>query len=86
MSATGIAEVLSGECMEVRFPGHYSQKDFVRDWIRLRDLAHKRDRERLTDAELAEVPDLRKRIARVNADSVLLLILESRKHGGFNFL
>ena len=79
---TGIAEVLTGD-WEATFPRHYQIKAYVRDAGRLRDLARKRTREHLTESELAELPELRKRIKRADADSVLLLILN---RGGYNFL
>lgn len=87
MSATGVAEVLTGD-WEVRFPNHYHLKAFIHDSGRLRDLARKRTREPLTAAELAELPELRRRIKRADADSVLLLLIESRlgRGGGYNFV
>ena len=81
---TGIAEVLTGD-WEASFPRHYDQKSFTHDASRLRDLARKRTREPLTEAEAAEVGELRRRIKRADADSVLLLVLEARTRGGLQF-
>jgi hypothetical protein len=75
-------QVLTGD-WEPSFPRHYQIKAFFSDASRLRDLARKRTREHLTEAELAELPDLRKRLRRVDSDSILLLIL---KRGGYNFV
>ena len=84
MSATGIAEVLTGD-WEASFPRYYSQKEFTHDAGRLRDLARKRTREPLSEAEAAEVSELRKRLRRADADSVMVLLIESRLRGGYNF-
>jgi hypothetical protein len=85
MSATGIEQAFSADGMELRFPRHYSQKDFIADAARIRTLARKRTRESLTTDELAEVPELRKRLRRADSDSVLLFIIESRLRGGYSF-
>ena len=85
MSATGLAKVLNADCMDISFPNHYQQKDFLRDASRLRDLARKRTREPLTEAEQGEVPELRKRLRRADADTVLLLVLKVRQAGGLFF-
>lgn len=82
---TGIAEVLTGN-WEATFPRHYSQKDFTHDASRLRDLARLQTRQPLTEAEQAEVLELRRRIRRADADSVMVVLLESRfRGGGYNF-
>jgi len=85
MSVTGLEQVFSADCMEVSFPNYYQQKDFLRDASRLRDLARKRTREPLSEAEQGEVPELRKRIRRADADAVLLLVLKVRQSGGLLF-
>lgn len=69
------------QAMEVRFSDHYSVKHLIADWDRLRTLARKGGRERLNEAELAEVPALRQRLRRADVDSVLLLVLK----GGYSF-
>jgi hypothetical protein len=68
-----------------RFPRHYSAKEFMHDAARLRDLARLRTRQPLNDAELAELPELRRRIKRADSDSVLVLIIETRLRGGYTF-
>lgn len=85
MNETSAAQVLTGD-WEASFPRNYSAKDFMHDAARLRDLARLRTRQALTEAESAELPELRRRIKRADSDSVLLLILESRLRGGFNFV
>jgi hypothetical protein len=82
MNETDVAQVLTGD-WEASFPRHYQIKAYLGDAGRLRDLAKKRTREYLTEAELAELPELRRRIKRADADSVLLLILN---RGGYNFV
>lgn len=86
MSATGLSEVASVDCFEVQFPNHYSVKDFLKDASRLRDLHKLHGREKLSEGERAELPELRRRLKRADADTVLLFILESRSHGGFSLL
>ena len=85
MSATGIAEVLNADCMEVTFPRHYEQKAFMHDASRLRDILRLRTRQVLTEAELAEVVELRKRIRRANADAAMMLVIDHRLNGGHNW-
>ena len=85
MSATGLAEVLNADCMEVSFPRYYQRKDFIHDAIRLRDLARLRTRQALTEAEVGEVAELRKRIRRADADKIMLLVIEARLRGGLQF-
>ena len=85
MSETDVAQVLVGD-WEAAFPRHYSAKEFMHDAARLRDLARLRTRQPLNEAEAAEVPELRKRLRRADADAVMLLVIESRlKGGGFQF-
>ncbi len=38
-----LQKLFTADCMEVRFPGYYSQKDFMRDVSRLRALVGMRD-------------------------------------------
>ena len=42
-------------------------------------------RQPLTEAEVAEIAELRKRIRRADADAVMLLVIESRPRGGLLF-
>ena len=51
----------------------------MHDASRLRDLARLRTRQPLSEAEAAEVPELRKRLRRADADAVMVLVIE---HGG----
>jgi hypothetical protein len=83
MNETDVAQVLTGD-WEASFPRHYQIKAFLADAGRLRDLARKRSREPLTEAEHGEVPELRKRLRRADADTVLLLALKVRP-GGLQF-
>lgn len=85
MSATGIAEVFDTDCLDVSFPRHYTAKAFITDAGRLRDLARVRTRQRLSEAELAEVVELRKRSRRADADAAMLLVIETRLKGGVFF-
>ena len=54
MNETDVAQVLTGD-WEASFPRHYQIKAFLADAGRLRDLARKRTREPLSEAEAAEV-------------------------------
>jgi hypothetical protein len=85
MNETDAAQILTGDWQGL-FPRHYSAKEFMHDAARLRDLARLRTRQALTEAELAELPELRGRIKRADSDSVVLLIVESRLRGGLNFV
>jgi len=40
----------------------------------------------LNEAELAEVVEIRKRIRRLDADTAMLLVIENRLRGGYNFI
>lgn len=71
--------------MEASFPQHYPLKVFLGDASRLRDLARLRTRQPLTEAEVAEVAELRKRIRRADADAAMPLVIESRLRGGLQF-
>jgi hypothetical protein len=84
--ATSVAEVLSTDCMEVSFPRHYTQKNFTHDAGRLRDILRLQTRQRLTEAELAEIVELRKRLKRIDGDVAMLLVVKTRLHGGFNLI
>lgn len=84
MNETNLAQVLTGD-WEASFPRHYSQKDFTHDAGRLRDLARLKTRQPLSEAEAAEVAELRRRIKRADADSVMVVLLESRFRGGYSF-
>lgn len=83
--SVNLEQVFSADGMELEFPPHYSQKSFMADAARIRTLARKKSREPLTPDELAELPELRRRIKRADSDSVLLLILETRLRGGYTF-
>lgn len=85
MNETSAPQTLVEDCMSFEFPRHYQQKAFLADASRLRDLARKRSREPLNDAELGEVVELRKRIRRADGDKVLLLVIETRLRGGLLF-
>jgi hypothetical protein len=85
MSETNVAQVLTGDPLEVSFPRHYTQKNFLHDASRLRDLARLQARQKLSEAELAEVVELRKRIRRADADAALLLVIETRLKSGVVF-
>jgi hypothetical protein len=85
MSETSVAQVLVGDCLETSFPRHYSAKEFTHDAGRLRDLARLRTRQPLSEAEAAEVAELRKRIRRADADAALLLVIQTRLKGGLLF-
>lgn len=85
MNETGVAQVLVGDCFEATFPRHYSAKDFMHDASRLRVLARLKTRQPLSEAEQGEVPELRKRLRRADADAVMLLVIESRLRGGLLF-
>jgi hypothetical protein len=85
MSATSIEQVFSADGLELRFSTHYPQKQFLADAARIRTLARKRTREPLSTDELAELPELRRRLRRADADTVLLAIIEARLRGGYNF-
>jgi hypothetical protein len=84
MNETGAAQVLV-DCLETSFPHYYPQKTFLADASRLRDLAHLQTRERLTEAEQSEVRELRKRLRRADADTVLLNVIKTRHAGGLLF-
>jgi len=71
--------------MSFEFPRHYQQKAFLADASRLRDLARLRTRQALTEAEVAEVAELRKRIRRADGDKIMLLVIETRARGGLQF-
>jgi hypothetical protein len=83
MSATSIEETFSAE---VQFSSFYGVKDFVKDASRLRDLHKLSGREKLSEAERAEVHELRRRLKRADGDAVLVFLLRSRSHGGFTLL
>jgi len=85
MNETSAAQVLVGDCMSFEFPRHYQQKAFLADASRLRDLARLRTRQALTEAEVAEVAELRKRIRRADGDKIMLLVIETRARGGLQF-
>jgi hypothetical protein len=85
MSATGIEQVSHTDSFEVQFPNFYGVKDFIKDASRLRDIYKLSTRERLSEAERAEVPELRRRLKRADSDSTLLFILRSRERGGYSF-
>jgi hypothetical protein len=85
MSVTGIAEVLNADCMEVAFPRHYTQKDFMHDASRLRDILRLQTRQRLTGAELGEIAELRKKLKRIDGDVAMTLVLRTRLSGGHNW-
>jgi hypothetical protein len=86
MSGTAVAQVLVGDCLEATFPRHYQLKAFLADASRLRDLARKQARgESLTEDEQREVPELRKRLRRADADAVLLTVIKTRQAGGLLF-
>lgn len=84
MSETDAVQVLVGDCMSFEFPRHYQLKAFLADATRLKDLARKQSREPFTEAEVAEVAELRKRIRRADADAAMLLVIESGCAAAFN--
>jgi hypothetical protein len=84
MNETDVGQILTGD-WEAEFPRHYERKTFLADAARLRDLARLRIRQSLTEAEQAEVTELRKRIRRADADAVMLLVIEARTRGGLIF-
>ena len=85
MSATGIAEVLNADCLEVSFPRHYTQKAFTHDASRLRDILRLQTRQRLTEAELGEIAELRKKLKCIDADVAMMLVIDTRLNGGHNW-
>jgi len=85
MSETDAPHVLVGDCMSFEFPRHYQLKAFLGDASKLRDLARKKSREPLAEAEQVEVLELRKRLRRADGDSILLLIAQTRRTGGVLF-
>jgi hypothetical protein len=85
MSATGLADVLNADCMEVNFPRHYSQKAFTTDAGRLRDILRLQTREKLSEAELAEVVELRRKLRRIDADVAMMLVIDTRLNGGYSW-
>ena len=85
MSATGIAEVLNADCMEVSFPRHYTQKAFIHDASRLRDILRLQTRQVLSEVELGEVAELRKKLKRIDADVAMMLEIRTSLHGGHNW-
>lgn len=85
MSATGVAEVLTGDCMEVTFPRHYTAKAFTTDASRLRDILRLQTRQRLTEDELEEVAELRKKLRRIDGDLAMMLVIRTRLDGGHNW-
>ena len=85
MSATGLEEVRSADCFSTSFSRGYSLKQFTADATRLRDLARLQTREKLSEAEVAEIVELRKRIRRADADAVLLAVIKVKQIGGFQF-
>ena len=84
MNETAAPQVLTGD-WEPSFPRHYQIKAFLADAGRLRDLARKRTREPLSEAEAAELPELRKRIRRADADAVMMLVIDHRLNGGHHW-
>jgi hypothetical protein len=85
MNETNLAQVMVGDPLEVEFPRHYTVKAFTSDASRLRDILRKRTREHLTEAELGEVVELRKKIRRADADAVMMLVVRTRLNGGWNW-
>ena len=57
----------------------------MHDASRLRDLARLRTRQPLSEAEAAEVPELRKRLRRADADAVMVLVIEHKWRGGWDW-
>jgi hypothetical protein len=84
MNETNVGQVLV-DCLEVSFPHYYQQKAFLADASRLRDLARLQTRQALTEDEQREVIELRKRLRRADADTVLLSVIKIRHAGGFLF-
>ena len=76
-------ETSSEDLLQVTFPRHYTQKAFTADAFRLRDLA--RVQVPLTSDEQAEVLQLRRKIKRADADSVMLLVIAAKARGGLQF-
>ena len=85
MSATGIAEVLTGDALEIEFPRYYVQKAFMHDASRLRDILRLQTRQRLTEDELGEIAELRKKLKRIDGDVAMMLVLRTRLSGGHNW-
>lgn len=85
MNETSVAQVLVGDPLEVAFPRHYAAKEFTTDALKLRNLLRKRENERLTEAELGEVRELRKHLKRIDGDVAMLLVIERRLKGGLLF-
>jgi hypothetical protein len=85
MSATSVEQVSSADSFEVEFPSYYPLKAFIQDASKLRDFARMRTRERLSEDDIREVAELRKRIRRADADAVLLKIIEVKANSGFVF-
>lgn len=76
---TAAPQVLVGDCFAAAFPSHYQLKAFLTDASRLRDLARLQTRQALTEDEQREVIELRKRLRRADADTVLLTVIKTRQ-------
>jgi hypothetical protein len=86
MSATGIAEVLNADCMESLVSAPLPAKGLsTRRGPALRDILRLQTRQVLTEAELAEVAELRKKLKRIDADVAMMLVIRTSLHGGWNW-
>jgi hypothetical protein len=84
MTETDVAQVLTGDC-EAQFPRHYSAKTFTSDATRLRDILRLQTRQALTEEEIAEVVELRKKLRRIDGDLAMMLVIRTRLHGGVSW-
>jgi hypothetical protein len=85
MNETRVAQVLVGDPLEVAFPRHYTAKAFTTDASRLRDILRLQTRQPLTEAELAEVVELRRKLRRIDGDLAMMEVVRTRLHGGINW-
>jgi hypothetical protein len=85
MTETDVAKVLVGDPMDVSFPRFYTVKAFTTDAGRLRDILRLQTRQVLSEVELGEVAELRKKLKRIDADVAMMLVIKTRLNGGHNW-
>ncbi len=95
-----LEKVFTADLLEVTFPHFYSKKAFMTDVSRLRALVGMRDhgpkipysgdgkdfsKNTPSEADLAEVAELRRRLRRLDCDVAMLAVIDNRLHGGMTF-